>query len=165
MGHTIPVPVATQRTPDAPAATAEKPRSLRRTIAAAPAAAFLIVLMAIGSVILWLGIPIGWLYLASQLVDTSQPTLGPYILIIFGIPITMFVFGKALFTLDRAFERVTGRKSETDFRPPWLKSMRGERTTSRQLTVLEGVMIVSVSLALLCFGIWFFLFAGSSLPT
>lgn len=146
--------------PDAP-----RPRSLARAIAAAPAALLLIVLMALGSVMLWIGIPVGWLYLASQLVDTSQPTLGPYILIIFGIPITMVIFGKALFSLDRAFERVTGRRSETSFRPAWLKSMRGERTTARRLTVLEGVMIISVSLALLAFGVWFFLFAGSSLPT
>jgi hypothetical protein len=129
-----------------------------------PAAGLLILLMAIGSVVLWIGIPVGWLYLASQLVDTSQPTLGPYILVIFGIPITMFVFGKLLFTLDRVFERVTGRESTTDFRPPWLKSMRGERDVSRKLSVLEGVMIVSVSLAGLVFGIWFIFFAGSSLP-
>jgi ABC-type uncharacterized transport system permease subunit len=130
-----------------------------------PAAAFLIVLMAVGSVVLWLGIPIGWLFLASRLVDTSQPTLGPYILIIFGIPITMFLFGKLLFKLDRVFERVTGRASETDFRPPWLRSMRGERSVSRRLTVLEGVMIVSVSIAVVASAVWFFLFAGSSIPT
>jgi hypothetical protein len=144
---------------------AERPRSLAKTIAAAPAALFLIVLMAIGSVILWIGIPVGWLYIASLMVDSSQPTLGPYILILFGIPITMVVFGKLLFMLDRAFERVTGRASETEFRAPWLKSMRAERTNKKRLTVLEGVMIVSVSLALFCFGAWFFLFAGSSLPT
>jgi hypothetical protein len=138
---------------------------LLRTAAAMPAAAFLILLMAVGSVILWLGIPIAWLYLASRMVDTSQPTLGPYVLIIFGIPTTMFLFGKLLFTLDRVFERVTGRASETDFRPPWLRSMRGERTVSRRLTVLEGVMIVSVSIAVLASAVWFFLFAGSSLPT
>ena len=140
-------------------------RSLLRTAATMPAAAFLIVLMAVGSVILWLGIPIGWLYLISQTVDTSQPTLGPYILIIFGIPITMFLFGKLLFTLDRVFERVTGRTSETDFRPPWLRSMRGERTVNRRVTVLEGVMIVSVSIVVVLSALWFFLFAGSPLPT
>lgn len=157
--------MASRPTQEAEPTEGERPRSLLRTAAAKPAAAFLIVLMAIGSVILWLGIPIGWLYFASQLVDTSQPTLGPYVLIIFGIPITMVVFGKALFTLDRAFERVTGRTSETDFRPPWLRSMRGERTVSRRVTVLEGVMVVSVALAVLASAVWFFLFAGSSLPT
>jgi hypothetical protein len=161
------VPVASrQRTTGAPAAPPDRPpRSLARTIAAAPAAALLILLMAIGSVVLWIGIPIGWLYAASQLVDTSQPTFGPYVLLIFGIPITMFVFGRLLFTLDRVFERVTGRRSETDLRPAWLRSMRGERTPKRTLTMLEGVMIVSVSIALLAFGIWFFFFAGSSLPS
>ena len=159
------MPVAQQTTPGTDPGNAERPRSLGRTIAAAPAALFLILLMAIGSVILWIGIPVGWLYLASLMVDSSQPTLGPYVLIIFGIPITMVIFGKLLFMLDRAFERVTGRASETEFRAPWLKSMRGERSTKRSLTVLEGVMIVSVSLALLCFGAWFFIFAGSSLPT
>jgi hypothetical protein len=157
--------VAEQTRARAETTPAERPRSLGRTIAAAPAAAFLIVLMAVGSVVLWIGIPVGWLYLASMLVDSSQPTLGPYILVIFGIPITMVIFGKLLFMLDRAFERVTGRASETEFRAPWLKSMRAERSNKRRLTVLEGVMIVSVSLAVLCFGAWFVLFAGSSLPT
>lgn len=145
--------------------TAAPERSLGRSIATAPVALLLIALMAIGSVVLWLGIPVGWLYLASQLVDSSQPTLGPYVLVIFGIPVTMFLFGKLLFTLDRVFERVTGRTSETDFRPPWLKSMRAERAPSRRLTVLEGVMIVSVSVALVAFAVWFFAFAGSPLPT
>jgi hypothetical protein len=139
-------------------------RSLARTVATVPVAGLLILLMAAGSVILWIGIPVGWLYLASQLVDSSQPTLGPYVLVIVGIPVTMVIFGKFLFKLDRVFERVTGRESVTDFRPPWLKSMRGERESSRQLTVLEGVMIVSVTLAVLAFGLWFALFAGSSLP-
>ena len=129
-----------------------------------PVAGLLILLMAAGSVILWIGIPVGWLYLASQLVNSSQPTLGPYVLVIVGIPVTMGVFGKFLFKLDLVFERVTGRESVTDFRPPWLKSMRGERDSSRKLTVLEGVMIVSVTVAVVAFGLWFALFAGSSLP-
>jgi hypothetical protein len=158
--------VASQQTDQSTEGTAApRTRSLLRTALSMPAAAFLIVLMAVGSVVLWLGIPIGWLFLASRMVDTSQPTLGPYVLIIFGIPTTMFLFGKLLFTLDRVFERVTGRASETDFRPPWLRSMRGERTVSRRLTVLEGVMIISVSIAVLASAVWFFMFAGSSLPT
>jgi hypothetical protein len=30
--------------------------------------------------------------------------------------------------------------------------------------MLNVVMVVSVSLAVICFGIWFFFFAGSSMP-
>ena len=143
----------------------ERPRrTVWQTIVAMPVALFLIALMAVGSVILWIGIPIGWIYAVSHMVDSSQPSLGPYVLLIFGIPITMALFGKLLFGLDHVYARVTGQDSEVQFRAPWLKSMRGERSSGRRLSVLEMTMIVSVSIALLGFGIWFFGFAGSSLP-
>jgi hypothetical protein len=143
----------------------ERQRSVWRTIARRPVALFLILLMAVGSVFLWIGIPVGWLYLASRMVNTSQPTLGPYLLVIFGIPVTMVIVGKVLFKLDGVYQRVTGQASEVQFRAPWLKSMRGERAGSgRKLTVLEMTMVVSVSIAVTAFGLWFFLFAGSSLP-
>jgi hypothetical protein len=142
----------------------KRTRSVWRTVVTTPVALFLILLMAIGSVFLWIGIPVGWLYLASRMVKTSQPTLGPYVIVIIGIPITMVIVGKLLFKLDSVYSSLTGQSSEVQFRAPWLKSMRGERTTARRLTVLEMTMIISVSVALTAFGIWFFLFAGSSLP-
>jgi hypothetical protein len=148
----------------APDSAKRPPRSVWQTILATPVALFLIALMAAGSVFLWIGIPVGWIYLVSRMVDSSQPSLGPYVLLIFGIPITMALFGKLLFSLDHVYARVTGQDSEVQFRAPWLKSMRGERNTARQLTVLELTMVVSVSIALLGFAIWFFGFAGSSLP-
>ena len=139
-------------------------RTVWQTIIAMPVALVLIALMAVGSVILWIGIPIGWIYAVSHMVDSSQPSLGPYVLLIFGIPVTMALFGKLLFGLDHVYARVTGQDSEVRFRAPWLKSMRGERDVARRLTVLEMTMIISVSIALLGFAIWFFGFAGSSLP-
>jgi hypothetical protein len=146
--------------------TAERrKRTVWQTIIAMPVALLLIALMAVGSVILWIGIPVGWIYAVSHMVSSSQPSLGPYVLLIFGIPITMALFGKLLFGLDHVYARVTGQDSEVQFRAPWLKSMRGERNTARRLTVLEMTMIVSVSIALLGFAIWFFGFAGSSLPS
>ncbi|HEY7629774.1 MAG TPA: hypothetical protein VH817_03690 [Thermoleophilaceae bacterium] len=147
-----------------PEASDRPRRSVWQTIATTPIALALILLMAIGSVFLWIGIPVGWIYAVSRMVDSSQPSLGPYVLLIFGIPITMALFGKLLFSLDHVYARVTGQDSEVKFRAPWLKSMRGERNTARRLTVLELTMVVSVSIALLGFAIWFFGFAGSSLP-
>ena len=143
----------------------ERPRrTVWQTIIAMPVALVLIALMAVGSVILWIGIPIGWIYAVSHMVDSSQPSLGPYVLLIFGIPVTMALFGKLLFGLDHVYARVTGQDSEVRFRAAWLKSMRGERNVARRLSVLEMTMIVSVSIALVGFAIWFFGFAGSSLP-
>jgi hypothetical protein len=139
-------------------------RTVWQTIIAMPVALALIALMAIGSVVLWIGIPVGWIYAVSHMVDSSQPSLGPYVLLIFGIPITMALFGKLLFGLDHVYARVTGQDSEVRFRAPWLKSMRGERDVARRLTVLEMTMIISVSVALLGFAIWFLGFAGSRLP-
>jgi hypothetical protein len=129
------------------------------------AAAGLIALMAIGSILLWLGIPVGWLYLASRLVESSQPSMGPYVLVLVGIPASMVIVGKLLSTLNRAYGELTGTTPKMRMRNPWLRSMRGERDTGRPTTILEVVMVWSVSLALLCFAVWFFVFAGSSLPT
>jgi hypothetical protein len=43
--------------------------------------------------------------------------------------------------------------------------MRAERTPSAHGGVLDKVMIVSVALAVVAFAVWFFAFAGSSLPS
>jgi len=139
-------------------------RSLGRTIAEKPAALFLILVMAAGSVSLWLVIPVAWIYFASHIVKTAQPTLGPYVLILFGVPISMFIVGKLLFRLNGVYERLTGQDSEVRVQLPWHRSMRGERAPQRRTTVLELVMMISVSLALVVFGIWFFFFAHASLP-
>ena len=139
-------------------------RSLGRTLAEKPAAIFLIALMAAGSVSLWLVIPVAWIYAASHIVKTTQPTFGPYLLILFGVPTSMFIVGKLLYRLNGVYERLTGQDSEVRVQMPWHRSMRGERAPQRRTTVLELVMMISVTLALLVFGVWFFFFAHASLP-
>ena len=139
-------------------------RSLGRTLAEKPAAVFLVLVMAVGSISLWLVIPIAWIYAASHIVKTTQPTLGPYLMILFGVPTSMFIVGKLLYRLNGVYERLTGQDSEVRVQLPWLRSMRGERTVRRRTTVLELVMIISVALALLVFAVWFFFFAHATLP-
>jgi hypothetical protein len=128
------------------------------------AAVLLILLMGIGSIAMWLVVPIGLVYLASQLQDSSQPSLGPYLVVIFGLPIGMVIIGKLLGSLDRYYHRVTGTERDVRVQLPWMKSMRGERGSARPFRMLNVVMVISVSLAAICFGIWFFFFAGSSIP-
>jgi hypothetical protein len=130
-----------------------------------PVAIFLVLLMAIGSVVMWIGVPLGLIWLASALTESSQPSLGPYLLILVGLPIGMFAIGKVLAMLDRAHGRVTGRTDEGPQRAAWLQSMRDERGPRRkQRSVLDTVMIVSVLVAIVVGGIWFIAFAGSPLP-
>jgi hypothetical protein len=128
-----------------------------------PAAIALVALMALGSVVMWLGVPLALVYIASKLADTPNPSMGPYLLIIVGLPVGMAVVGKGLGALNRAHIRLTGAEVD-EYRPGWTRSMRGERQVDRRGGVLDRVMIVSVAVAALAFAVWFFGFAGSSLP-
>jgi hypothetical protein len=127
-----------------------------------PAALMLVLIMAVGSVVMWIGVPLGLIYLASRIAGSSQPSVGPYLLILLGLPIGMAIVGKCLGILDRIHGRLTGRLDSSRRRATWLRSMRAERTSTHRGGVLDQVMLVSVGLV---FGIWFFGFAGSSLPT
>ena len=129
-----------------------------------PPAIVLVLLMAVGSVIMWIGVPLGLIYVASQLASSSNPTVGPYVLVLVGLPVGMAIVGKCLGILDRAHARLTGRIDTTRRPATWMRSMRAERVSTRRAGVLDRVMIASVALAILAFGIWFFGFAGSSLP-
>ena len=113
---------------------------------------------------MWVVNPVFWLWLASHLQHTSQPSLGPYVMVLVGIPLTMVVVGKALSRLNHAYGNVTGTTPQVRIRTPWLRSLRGERDSGRPRTVLDVVMVCSVSVAVAAFLIWFFGFAGSSLP-
>ena len=76
----------------------------------------------------------------------------------------MALVGKGLGILDRAHQRMTGIGDEGPRRAPWTRSMRGERASTRRGGILDRVMIVSVGVALVAMAVWFFAFAGSSLP-
>jgi hypothetical protein len=145
-------------------APADGRRSAWRTILSKPAALLLVLLMALGSVFLWIVVPIGWLWIASHSTDTSAPTLGPYLLVLFAVPITMWIVGKLLFRTNNLYERVTGTDAEVRVQLPWHKSLRDSAGSGRRTTVLDVVMISSVGIALLAFGVWFFLFAHTSMP-
>lgn len=130
-----------------------------------PARAWLLVaLMAAGSIFMWLGVPLGLVFLVSQTVETTQPTFGPYLIVLIGVPLGMTIVGRWLGALDRRYAAVVARDNRRR-QAAWLRSMRGERREERRWEVLDVVMISSVTLALTAMGIWFVLFAGSSLPT
>jgi hypothetical protein len=129
-----------------------------------PIAILLVLLMGVGSVFLWIGIPVGWVWIASRTVKTSQPSFGPYLLVLLATPLSMWLCGKFLFRLNDLYARLTGQTYEVRTQLPWHKSMRDARGSNRPTTVLDLVMIISVSIALTAFGIWFFFFAGSSIP-
>ena len=129
-----------------------------------PISLFLIALMAFGSVLMWLGVPVGLIYLASRIADSPTPSMGPYLLILIGLPVGMVAVGKVLGALDRYHGRITGLDDGKPQQAAWMRSMRGERDRRRRRSVLDAVMMISVGVALVLSAVWFFGFAGSSLP-
>src|SRR4051812_2210366 len=88
----------------------------------------IVLLMAFGSIMLWFGWPLGLIYAVSKMVDSTQPTMGRSLVLLFGTPGGMVLIGKFLAVLDRHYQRRTLHEGDR-YRPGWLRSMRGERRT------------------------------------
>jgi len=73
-----------------------------------------------------------------------------------------------LTALNGRYDRVSGRRPPTRRPPPWMSSARGERDVEirehQGVTAAERTVAICCAIALLAFEIWFFFFAGSSLP-
>lgn len=124
----------------------------------------LIALMAVGSIFLWIGIPVGWLWIGSQFQsDSGQASFSLYLGVLAGIIVSMVVMGKILQRLNTAYGRLTGSEV-VRVRMPWHRSLRGEEEGRAPRQIIDVVMVASVMAAGFAFLVWFFFFAGSSLP-
>ena len=128
------------------------------------AQAGLIILMALGGLMLWLGNPVIWLWIGSQTTGSQQGRMGPYLLVGVGILVSTVIVSLALARLNRTYEAVTGRVSTVRVRLPWMRSLRGEEEGRPEVTVLDFVLVATAVSAILTFLFWFFVLAGSSLP-
>ena len=124
----------------------------------------IVALMVLASVMLWVGAPLLWVWVGSQLQGGSTPSLGVYLLVLAGVMVSGIVMSKLLSALDRAYARVTHRDGPVRVHLAWHRSLRGERTSGRPTRMVDVVMVASVSAALVTLAVWFFLLAGSSLP-
>jgi hypothetical protein len=120
--------------------------------------------MLLGAFSLWTLIPLGWVYIASKLAKSQFPSIGPYMIVIVGIIVTVLIDAWIIGRLNDLYVRVTGSNRLVQSRPGWLKSMRDTGPTQSSVTVVEAVMMSSVMLAAVALMVWFFLLAGSPLP-
>jgi membrane protein required for beta-lactamase induction len=123
----------------------------------------LITLMVVGSLAVWTVIPITGLWVASQLSDSNvQMGAGPLLVAAGGIPAAMALVVALLARVERLRMRLTGTAPQARVVPTWRRSIGDSH--SAQMTVLDRIMVASVVVAVIAMGIWFFAFAGSSLP-
>ena len=119
----------------------------------------LLVLMACLSLFMWIGVPFGWMWLASKFVFDTQ---AHYLLLLLLVPVTMVGVGWVIYRLNAVYVRVSG-EGDRPRHSGWLKSQAGDRTTKPPKRAIDVIMSVSVGLALLAFAFWFFFLAGSPL--
>lgn len=117
-------------------------------------AAALIVLMVIGSVSLPTAVPLGGLWVASQLTESFlQPSTASVLVALLGIPAAMGLTGKGLAHLERRHRRVTG----TTRRPRMPAYQRSISDSSPDASALEILMTISVLAGAVAFAGWFLL--------
>jgi hypothetical protein len=121
-----------------------------------------IALMAAGGLAMWIANPVLWLLVTSRLQDGTQPSMGPYALMLVGIVLTCVAIGKGLAMLNRAYARRTGSSPQVRVIVPWRRSLRGGRSRRREtdgrlpVSVLDVIMVLSVVLAVASFSTWYF---------
>jgi hypothetical protein len=129
------------------------------------AAGLVFLTMLLAAFALWTAIPLSWVYIGSKVSETQFPSGGPYAVVAIGIVVSVLFVAWLIGRLNDLYVRLTGTNRLSPIRPAWLKSMRDTGGPQSTVTVVEAVLMSSVMLAALALTIWFFLLAGSPLPS
>jgi hypothetical protein len=112
---------------------------------------------------MWTVIPIAGLWIASRLSDSyTQLGVAPLLAAVVGIPMAMAFAAKLLARVERLHMRVTGTAPPGRVVPVPRRSLGDSRPV--RVTVLDRILVLSVLVAVVAMALWFFVFAGSSLP-
>ena len=117
---------------------------MRNTLRAGVSGLILIVIMLGASLLLWVGVPLGWLWVGGR-IEGSTHRLGTAIVVMMvGAVVSIIVIVRCLTWLNRKHVE--------------LREARGLETHGG--TALEAVMTISAFIAVIGFSIWFFILAG-----
>jgi len=119
---------------------------VKNLVRAGSSAVLLLAMMFVGSLVLWVGLPLGCLYLGSRVQGATQ-SLGAALLAMAG---ALIVGIGALVPILGWMNRKHGE----------LRAARGRESYGQ--AALEGVMVVSATVALVGFSVWFFFLSGAA---
>ncbi|MEA2459129.1 MAG: hypothetical protein QOC95_2101 [Thermoleophilaceae bacterium] len=117
----------------------------RGVVRAGSSAALLLMLMFLGSLGLWVGMPLLWLWIGGRVQGATGSVGAAVGVILFGFVASVLLFVPVLGWLAR--------------RHAHARDARGLEDLGR--APLEGVMVVSATITLVLFAIWFFFLAGA----
>ena len=129
----------------------------------------LVAASALCSINMWTGAPLLAVWVGSKVqgnLNNLSMTAVFSVIVVLGV--LVFLLGWALTWFNAKYDEISGRPAAARHTSPWLRSMRDERgEDTRQkfgISPVERVVVASVVAAVLAFEVWFFFFAGSSLP-
>jgi hypothetical protein len=102
--------------------------------------------MFVGSLVMWLGTPLLWLWVGSQVQGTTSSLSLALLVMGAGVLVTVWLLATVLAKLSQIYRANALARGEDD---------PGHG-------VLESVLIVAAGVAIVVFGVWFLLFAGAS---
>ena len=136
-------------------------RSAATAVATAQAIG-LVALMVVVSVAMWVGMPLGWIYLAANHTPAGPTSFAVLGGLLTAITLSALAMLRVLTAIDRAYCRATSRIVPR-LRHSWLKSLSDCRGSSRPSGPLEAVMVGSVLIAFGVVAVWFLSVVGDGL--
>jgi hypothetical protein len=130
------------------------------------------VALATATTLLSINIPTGFpllsLWVGAQFAGHSGLSMTAVLIVIITLTLLATASVKALSWLSARYDALTDQPSVARQAAPWLRSMRAERVersnTGGRTNTVDRIVVATVVAAVLSFEIWFFFFAGSSLP-
>jgi hypothetical protein len=133
-------------------------RSAHSQVLDRAAAAFVFALLVIGTLVLWIGIPVAGMWVLSRVTESRS---GHFVAALIGLPLAMILWTPALFGLNRLYLRIRaagrpnvahdGGDDEWDLDPDDPQpSMRGP---------LEPLLVISLAISIVALLVWFLLIA------
>jgi hypothetical protein len=119
---------------------------MRMMLRTGTGAVLVLAIMILGSIVLWVGTPLLWLWVGSQVQGSTQ-SLGTALAVAFvGVILTVTLLASVLSRLSDIYR---GNRIA-----------RGGEDPGH--VVLEGVLVVSAGITVAAFAVWFLFFAGAA---
>jgi len=112
-------------------------------------------LIFLGSQVMWVGIPAGWLWIASQ---ASSNYVTIYGLVLVAVPPSMGLWGWLLHRLNATYLRTIQAPTRPRRQSAWLKPIGGAPRWKQPSSLLENSMAASVTTAIVAVLLVFLLF-------
>lgn len=119
---------------------------MRELLRTGASATLVVLIMVIGSLVLWIGTPLLWLWVGSQIQGSTSSLSAALVVMLVGVLATVALIAAVLAKLSNVYRancRSRGRADPGHF-------------------VLESVLVVSAGVALFVFAVWFLFFAGAN---